>query len=31
MDFERPVKKTQVGKSRGGRKEKGRWVMLKWA
>jgi hypothetical protein len=30
MDVERAVKKIQVGKSRGGRKERGLWVMLKW-
>jgi hypothetical protein len=27
MDVERRVKKIQVGKSKGGRKEKGRWVI----
>jgi len=30
MDVERTVKKILVGKARGGRKEEGRWVMLKW-
>jgi len=30
IDVERTVKKIQVGKSRGGRKEKGRCVLLKW-